>query len=225
MRIHAAPKYADKELVLKAAEGLVEPVHVIEDNSGVTSGYINRVGEEAFEVFKEYLGKLRGHAHAITVTSTKEDDTYLKGLGEAKRAPDISLIDAGDVVDRVLLLEEPAGLIPGPMSYIMLARNENGNSYMLQRLEKGSVSDEHVHGALGFTKLTEYHIGLFGVSEEVNADGFVSIGVDTVSAKPPGMAHMIRNNSEVASRNLIVMTPASKGRDDKLKTNSLKWPA
>jgi hypothetical protein len=36
---------------------------------------------------------------------------------------------------------------------------------------------------------------------------------------------MIRNIDEyIAARNLIVISPAGKGRDDRTETNHLKWP-
>lgn len=221
--VHTVPKYSRKDNAMKAAEGFIENLHVVEQNSCLTSGSIPHVDGDAL---KEYFFRLRGNAYAVTVTGYEEADAEMRELEEAKRAPPSSLIKANGRVDRAFLLEEPAGKVEGPISYIMLSRNENGNSYMLQKLEPGSVSEEHMHGgAPGITELTEYHVGLFGMSEEVTDKGPVRIRVDDVSEKPPGMAHMIRNSGREPARTLIVMAPASKGRDDKFKTNRLKWPA
>jgi hypothetical protein len=230
LKIHTIPKYAQKETALKLADELLERPRTVENTSYLTSGEINRVDEAAVDQFNEYLTEIKGSAYALTVTGPREIDVQLRDLAESKRAPTESIINVNDTVDRVFLLEDPLAIISGDISYIMLDRSagkEKRSAYLLQTLQPHAVSSQHKHAPTkdfpDVKEATEWHIGLFGTSEEMTSEGLVEIMLYTVSMKPSGMEHMIRNPYDIPARNLIVKDPAGNGRNDRVETNNLSW--
>ena len=235
MKVHIIPKYESTfELaeIVAGIEGSNSKTALTNDFSLISCD-VKQVDESAFDDFKYNLRqKIRGKAYAMTITAPKEIDAYLRELNEAKKAPVESVIEHNDTIDRVLLLEEPVGIIKGDMSYIMLTRNggnKKQNAYMFQKINPKAVSSQHKHApspeSPNATPKVEYHIGLFGESEEMSDNGLLKIAVGTVSAKLLGIAHMIRNIDEyIAARNLVVMAPIGTGRDDRTETDHLKWP-